>query len=235
MYYNENDPNEVYKAKAAAQRLRYKKSIAKGFNLYDIQDELCELCEECDNIRWCVDGNEDELVEALDGDEEEAFEFRMLFSELASEAERVYGLLSGDIRITEYFDTFFAAIAHGCVELIGFDDYEDDYFTMTDYEQERGKEEAEKRLMRLTKQELIKCARQCFGIATAILNVRYKADYLKAAMDVLQSKNHAYLEAVKSIEHLYEEADKADWYSYEKSVRRFDEAVDAMPARVWLE
>lgn len=234
MYYDENDPNEMYKAKATAQRLRYKKSIAKGFNLYDIQNELSELCEECGNIRWCVDGNEDELIEALDGDEEEAFEFRLLFSELSAEAEELYTRLD-ETYITEYFDTFFAAVAHGCVKLIGFDTFEDDYFSMASYEQENGKEEAEKRLMRLTKQELIKCARQCFGIATAILNVRYKADYLKASMDVLQSKNHAYLEAIKSIEQLYEEADNVNWHSWEKSVRRFDETADAMPARVWLE
>lgn len=234
MYYNENDPDEVYKAKATAQRLRYKKSIAQGFNLNDIQDELSRICEDCDNVRWCVDGNEDELVEALDGDEEEALEFRMLFSDLSYEAEKLYTALN-ETYITEYFDVFFAAVAHGAVELIGYDSYEDDYYGMTRYEQDLGAEEAGKRLMRLTKQDLISCAHQCFGVATAFLNVRYKAEYLKAAMDVLQSKNHTYIEAVKGIEELYEKANSDKWKDWAQSVRRFDEAVDAMPARVWLE
>ncbi len=234
MYYNVNDPDEVYKAKATAQQLRYKKSIAKGFNLDDIRNELDEITESCDEVRWCVEGNEDELVEALCGDEEEAFEFRMLFSEVSFEAEKLYTAFDEEY-ITEYFDVFFAAVAHGAVELIGYDSLEDDYFGMTRYEQEWGAKEAGKRLMRLTKQELISCAHQCFGVATAFLNVRYKAEYLKAAMDVLQSKNHAYIEKVKGIEDLYEKADKDKWDEWAESVRLFDEALDAMPDRVWVE
>ncbi len=234
MYYDENDPDEVYKAKATAQNLRYKKSIAKEFNLDYIREELEEFSTECDNARWCVDGDEDELIEAMNGDEEEAFEFRMLFSDLSYEAEKLYTMLNENY-ITEYFDVFFAAVAHGAVELIGYDSFEDDYYGMTRYEQEWGKEEAEKQLMRLTKKDLIACARQCFGVASAFLNVRYKAEYLKAAMDVLESKNHAYIEAVKGIEELYEKADRDKWDEYSPNVRAFNGAVDAMPARVWTE
>ncbi len=54
-------------------------------------------------------------------------------------------------------------------------------------------------------------------------------------MDVLQSKNHIYLEAIKNIEQLYEKADADGWNEYSEKVRNFNDAVDAMPNRVWLE
>lgn len=234
MYYNENDPDEVWKAKKTAQNLRYKKSIAKGFNWQDIYDELQEWVDDCEEIRWTEDCDIDALIEAMDGDEEEAFEFRMLYSELSSEAERLLQAVTTE-RTHEYFDVFFAAVAYGSVRIIGYDSYEDDYFNMTSYEQSLAKDESEKKLLRLTKSELIATARQCFGFAAAVLNFRYKADYLQAAMDVLKSKNHAYIESVKSLGSLYEAADKDKWDKYADSVRQFNEAVDAMPDRVWFE
>ncbi len=136
-----------------AQRLRYKKSIAKGFNLNDMLRELEDFSEACDNVRWCIESDEDELIEALDGDKEEAFELRVLFSEVSYEAEKLYDIITNTY-ITEYFDTFFAAVAHGSVELIGYDSFEDDYYSMTKYEEEWGAEEAGKRLMRLTKKRI---------------------------------------------------------------------------------
>ena len=221
-------------AREKAKELRYKKSVAEGFNIYDIQQELEEISSSCDDVRWCINGNEDELIEALDGDEEEAYEFRIMFSELSVEADELNSIL-GTEEITEYFDMFFAAVAHGAMKLLGFDTYEEDYYEMTRYQQEWAEDEATKKLMRLTKQELIAAARQCFGVAAAILNIRYKYDYLKAAMDVIKGKNHAYLEAIREIEKLYDKASEDEWNEWADSVKKFDQAAQAMPDRAWLE
>ena len=107
-----------------ARQLRYKKAVLDEFNLESIQTELGEITEECDNIRWVEDGDEAKLIAALDGDEEEAFEFRMMFSELSSECERLNDLLYENY-ISEHFDDFFAGISDGSgLRMVGYDDYD---------------------------------------------------------------------------------------------------------------
>lgn len=39
-----------------ARNLRFKKGIAQGFNLSDIQDELGEISSQCADIRWIAEG-----------------------------------------------------------------------------------------------------------------------------------------------------------------------------------
>ena len=60
--------------KNKARNLRYKKPIAKLLNLDYIQRNLWDMQEECEGIRWYTDSEdgEDSLINALDGDEDEA-------------------------------------------------------------------------------------------------------------------------------------------------------------------
>lgn len=89
--------------------------------------------------------------------------------------------------------------------------------------------------MRLTKQEILKAAEQCFGIASAFLNVRYKFDYLKATFDIIRDENTSYLETIKGIEKAYEKAAEQDFRVYSKETREFDRLVAELPPRAWLE
>lgn len=50
---------------------------------------------------------------------------------------------------------------------LGYDSEEEDYFSLTGYEQELAQTEAGKRLMRMTKAEMISTIGQCFGITLA--------------------------------------------------------------------
>lgn len=62
-----------------AKQLRYKKPIVRDLNLDKIQEDLWNIMEECENIRWYTDSDDgnDSLINALDGDEDEAYEFKM--------------------------------------------------------------------------------------------------------------------------------------------------------------
>ena len=53
-----------------AKQLRYKKPIVKNLNLEVIQQDLWDIQEECENVRWYTDSEdgEDSLINALDGD-----------------------------------------------------------------------------------------------------------------------------------------------------------------------
>lgn len=219
-----------------AKNLRYKKSIAEGFNFSDMQNEIYEIQECCSDIRYIFDGDEATLIDALDGDEEEAYEIRMLFSNLSAEAETLSGILwDRNSEIQDFFDDFFAAVVYGSQELIGFDSYEDDYFKMTAYEQEWGSEEAKKRLLKRTKEDIVSLARTCFGIASAMLNIRYKFDYLKASVDVIKEKNTSFLQSIRDIEKAYEEANKENFNPRVEATTVLNRMIDAMPNRVWVE
>ena len=112
-----------------AKNMRYKKPIAKDLNLQTINEELWEIQEECENVHWFCDTDEETLINALDGNEDEAYEFKMLFADLCAECEQ----MSNDLQeewIPECFDIFFVAVGAGEVYggLLGYDNYEGDYF-----------------------------------------------------------------------------------------------------------
>lgn len=218
-----------------ARNLRYKKAVLDGLNLEAIQTEFYEISEECDNIRWVADGDEGTLIAAMDGDEEEAFEFRMMFSELSSECERLNDLLYENY-ISEHFDDFFAGISDGSgMRMLGYDDYEEDYYGLTSFEGRAGCREAQKRLERLTKKELLEAASQAFRIMVCFLNVRYKFDYLQAAFDVIKGLNKALLDMVRQIDELYDTAMSDDYPANREAEKELDKVIGAMPERIWCE
>lgn len=224
-------------AQEKAKQLRYKKAVLAGFNLEAIQTELYDISEECDEIRWIANGDEGALIDALDGDEDEAFEFRMAFSELSAECEHLYNILR-DEYICDCFDDFLAGVSDGSgMRLIGYDSYDEDYYGLTSYEGRLGCQEAQKRLERLTKKELITAGNQTFRLLICFLNVRYKYDYLKASFDILKGKNTAFLDVIRQIEKAYDDVSKCDdWYVYaDKMNKEFDNLVSSLPDWVWIE
>lgn len=224
-------------AQEKAKQLRYKKAVLAEFNLEAIQTELYDISEECDEIRWIANGDEGALIDALDGDEDEAFEFRMAFSELSTECEHLYSILR-DEYICDCFDDFIAGVSDGSgMRLIGYDSYEEDYYGLTSYEGRLGCQEAQKRLERLTKKELITAGNQTFRLLICFLNVRYKYDYLKASFDILKGKNTAFLDVIRQIEKAYDDVSKCDDYSVyaDKMNNEFDNLVSALPDWVWIE
>lgn len=68
-----------------AKNLRYKKPIAKGLNLCAMKEALWDMQEACDEVQYYMDGDDDTLINALDGDEDDAVEFKMMFAGLSAE------------------------------------------------------------------------------------------------------------------------------------------------------
>ena len=132
------DPEETKREKA--RKLRYKKAIAKEFNLQGIKDALCGIQEECDAVRYYIeDDDDDTLLNALCGDEDQEFEFKMMFADLCAECEQMWMDLEEDC-VPECFDTFFGAVTSD--QLLGYDDYVGDYFGLYDrYEDMMAKDE----------------------------------------------------------------------------------------------
>lgn len=221
-----------------ARNLRYKKPIAKNLNLEKITEDLWDIQEECENIRWYTDSEDgtDSLVNALDGDEDEAYEFKMAFADLCAECDKMRADLEEEW-VPECFDIFFVAAGAGELYggLLGYDSYEQDYFGIncTDAWAE---DEAKKRLKQMTKDNLIVAVRQCLKVYHAYIGLRNRYDSLKAAIDILRDQNTGYLQAVKEIEKLYE-AVSADVYSrneLSKESQDWKRYTDALPQEAWI-
>ncbi len=220
-----------------AMNLRYKKPIAKGLNLDDIKNTLWDISEACSDVQYYIDEDDDTLLNALDGDEDDAYEFKMMFSELSAECEQMQYDLK-DEYIPEYFDLFFVAVNKGG-EMLGYDVYEQDYYGLRTYESRFANEEAVKKMKTLTKDQLIEAIQCCFGIYQAYIGLTYRYDCIKAAMDILRDENTGRLKMARQVEELYEKAsedtDGFKWSGGGAALKEFDRLLENMPQEVWIQ
>ncbi len=221
-----------------ARQLRYKKPIVKELNLMAIREELWNIQEECEEVHWYIDTDEETLINALDGNEDEAYEFKMMFGDLCAECERMLEDLREDW-VPGCFDQFFVAIGAGgdYGGLLGYDSYEQDYFGLS-CTSSFAEDESKKILKRLTKDDLIEASRQCFKVYQSFIALRYRYDCLKAAIDILRDQNTGYLQMVKQIEKVYEKVEKETLgfrYNYGESVKDLDRILGNMPQEAWIQ
>lgn len=224
--------------KLKAKQMRYKKPIVKNLNLDFITQDLWDIQGECEDIRWYTDSEDgtDSLVNALDGDDDEAYEFKMAFADLCAECDQMRSDIEEEW-VPECFDIFFVAAGAGDLYdgLLGYDSFEQDYFGLscTDAWAE---DDAKKKLKQITKDDLIAAARQCFKVYQAYIGLRNRYESLKAAIDILRDQNTGYLQVVKEIEKMYE-AVSTDVYSrheYSKESRDWERYTDALPQEAWI-
>lgn len=227
--------NKEETKKIKAQNLRYKKPIAKNLNLDAITQDLWNMQEVCEEIRWYTDSEDggDSLINALSGDEDEAYEFKMAFADLCAECERMLEDLQEEW-VPECFDIFFVAVGAG--DLLGWDSYEGDYFGISSYESNLAEKDSKGKLKRMTKNELIDASRQCFIVYQAYIGLRNRYDSLKAAIDILRDQNTGVLQTVKEIEKLYDAAQEkqGNYAEYSKEWEDFDRYADALPQEAWI-
>lgn len=227
------DAEETKRQKA--KNLRYKKPIVRDLNIDKINEELWDIQAECENVRWYTDSEDgtDSLINALDGDDDEAYEFKMAFGDLCAECENMQIDLAEEW-VPECFDIFFVAAGAGDLYggLLGYDSWEQDYFGLSCTDS-FAEDETKKKLKQMTKDELIAAARQCFKVYHAYIGLRNRYDSLKAAIDILRDKNTGVLQAVKEIEKLYEAA-SGIYAEYSEEWRAFEKYTDMLPQETWI-
>ena len=237
--------DEIIATKAKA--MRFKKPMSKELNWYSIREYAWQIQNDCADIRWMTE-DEEQLVDLMDGDEEQAFEFRMAFSDLSNQCEEFleelqelqrYDFMSTDSDDEDeatLFDLFFPAI--GSNDMMGYDVLEQDYFRLDRYEEEWAEKEARKKMKRLTKDQLFDLAGMALGIARNYMSLSYRYDCLKNSIDILKGKNESYLQIVKAIEEGWKawdfESDKGKWKDT-NAERAFDQMLQNIPERLWIE
>lgn len=224
------DAEEIKREKA--KRLRLRKPIVRNINIDYITQDLWDIQEECEDIRWYTDSEDgsDSLVNALDGDEDEAYEFKMAFADLCASCDQMIEDLQLEY-VPECFDLFFVAIGADDGGLLGWDSFEQDYFGIgaTDH-WIQGK--CGQKLKTMTKDQLIVAAGQCFKVYHAYLGIRHRYDCLKAAIDILKGQNTGVLQTVREIEMMYNAAaESAEWSKENLAWERY---TKALPQEAWI-
>lgn len=224
----------MYESKAyRARNLRYKRAALSTMGYDEITSELYDINEACSEIKWFAD-DEDTLLNALDGDEDEEYEFKMAFSDLSAKAERLESAIR-DWDIRDEFDDCTVALIGNRHRVVGYDSYEEDYYSLCGYEEDLAQTESGKRLMRHTKKEMISIIGQSFGILVSFLDLRQQYDYLKATFDILRDENTSVLNTIKEIEVAYVAAHNDDFRLCGEPTKHFDRLLDSLPQRAWLE
>lgn len=217
-----------------SRNLRYKRPALESLGYEAIDNELYEIGTACSDIRWFVENDSNTLLNALNGDEDDEYEYRMAFSDLEAKTEELSDKLH-DWDIRDEFDDCTVALIGNRYNVIGYDGLEEDYFSLTGYEQGLAQTESGKRLMRHTKAEMISIIGQCFGITLAFMDLRQKYDYLKATFDILRDENTSLLQIIRAIEEAYEKANESNFYNWQDETKRFNQLLASLPERTWLE
>ena len=224
------------KKQLKAKNLRYKKPIAQYMSLDFIRESVWDMQEVITDVQWFVE-DEANLVNAMNGDEDDAFEFKMAFSDLAAELQQFEEDLNDEC-IPECFDDLFpAAGADFFGGFLGYDAYEHDYFGLSPYEYNWAEQEAEKRICRLTKKGLLEAVGACLKVYSSFVALRYRYDCLEAALKIIQEKNLEGLKIVKAIEEQYEKAEQESnhfEFRWGKEVQKLDQMLSEIPQEYWL-
>lgn len=213
------------------RKLCYKKPLLKELNYDFMCEKAYEILEECQALEYADD---DEILEAFDYDEEQLFEFKMLFSTLSADCENFIEDLQ-EFGVPEHFDDFvcFSANINDFGGMIAYDNTESDYYGIEPFMYPWCDEATQKRLKRLTKVEILETAKNCFKVVTSFLSISSRYDDLKDAFDILKNKQLNFLGTIKEIEKLYESANYENFCS--KATRMLDKLVAELTQEILIQ
>lgn len=220
--------------------MRYKRPALASMSYDAMRTELWNIRDACVDIHFFTDQDDDTLLNALDGEEDEVWEFRMAFSDLEAKADRLEQIIGdyygwGDNGLERTYNDCTVALIGDRYKILGYDSEEEDYFALTSYDERLAHTEAGKRLMRRTKAEMLSTIGQCMGILLAFLDLRQQYDYLKATFDILRDENTSLLQTIKEIDAAYDAVTVEWWNRSNEAVRQFDALLENLPERAWVE
>lgn len=219
-----------------AKNLRYKKAAVSGLTLFEIREKLSEIVEACDEVVYWMDSDDQTLVDALDGDDEDAERFKADFAVLSADADRMNDDLYS-VWEPERFDDILVVSGIGNQRgeiLMGYDTYECDYYGIDPFLGGWAEKESTKRLERLTKRELLEQMAQTVSITFAFLGIQSRYQDLKAAIDILRAQNKEYLDSVKLLSELHAKLWNEWGYMDYKVERQIDAIIQRMPQEAFL-
>ena len=115
------------------RNLRRKRPALASMGYDAIRTELWDIREACNDVRWFIEQAGETLLNALDGDSEAEWEFRMAFADLEAKADKLERILSeycdwAGEGFGRMYDDCTVALIGNRYKLIGYDFDEEDYW-----------------------------------------------------------------------------------------------------------
>lgn len=208
----------------ASKRPVWKKSMLQSLDLSSIMDYLYEISDNGDMYGY-------EREE--DGESGYYQEYKELFDDLAGGASALLDALNeydgyGGDSVKDIWDEMTVALLGQTQRVLGFDAVEQDYFGMIDCQENWAVEEAEKKLERFTKSDLIKYFRKVLVILVSFMDIKAAHDCLTSIVTELDEKGALLERKNKQIDQIYSDLTG-------KSSEQFDALVANLPQRMWVE
>ena len=183
----------------------WKKSMLQHLNLGDITETLYEIFENGDMYGY-------------ENDEAGYYqEYKEQFDELSFGANSLLNALQ-EYDLSEHWDDMTVCLLGQTTTVLGYDSVEMDYYHMADpYCEDLAVQEAQKRLMRLTKEELIRTFRSVMVVLTSFFDIKAAHDFLTS---IVQELN----ERAAIMERAFKKAGMDD-----------NAPLPALPMRSWVE
>ena len=181
------------------RNLMYKRSMVSKLNYTDIRESLDDMMAMCSDIQY-AEQDDDTLINAFDGNEDEAHEFILQFSDLeydienmANQFDEMFGYRDdperSEIAERNFNDDTVALIGKN-FHLCGFDEYREDYFKLSDdYFEELATGEAQKRVMRKTKKEMLESIGMTMAFLLKFADVEYRYRTMEATFNIFRDEN----------------------------------------------
>lgn len=100
------------------RNLRYKRPALASMGWQSIWEELDAIQEACSDIHWFADQDDETLLNALDGNDEDVWEFKLAFASLEAQADQLADALRE--QFSPYYSDDFERDFNDCtVALIG--------------------------------------------------------------------------------------------------------------------
>lgn len=198
----------------------WKKSMLKSLNFYEIVDFLDEIGNNGDPYGY--------------EREESGYyqEYKEQFDDLSDGAYRLWDALDNsdysDYSLRDIWDDMTVALLGYQEKVLGFDQVEEDYFAMLTFLEDAAVHEAEKRLMRFTKEQLIKNFRKVLTTLVLFFDIKAAHDCLTAIVEELDERGAILERKNEKINRLYEDLTGAN-------AKDFDEIIQGIPPRMWVE
>lgn len=224
------------------RNLMYKRSMVSKLNYTDIRESLDDMMAMCSDIQYAKQ-DDDTLINAFDGNEDEAHEFILQFSDLEYEIENMANQFDEMFGYSDDperdFNDVTVALIGKWFSLLGFDAYREDYFELSDdYFENLGTEECQKRVMCKTKKEMLESIGLTMAFLLKFADVEYRYRTMEATLNIFRDENIRMLKTVKEIDEkykeLFDERGRFDKYRYQQ-IREFDKLVSELPEKYWVE
>lgn len=202
------------------KRPLWKKSMLQTLNYYDITEYLDEIVNNGDP--WGYERDESGYYQEYKEQFDELSDGAYRLSDALNEYDYNYG------KLKEIWDDMTVSLLGYQEKVYGFDPAEEDYYAMLECEENWAVEEAEKRLMRFTKEQLIKNFRKVLTTLILFFDIKAAHDCLTSIVEELDERGAILERKNEKINQLYEELTGAN-------AAEFDRVIEGIPPRMWVE